>query len=131
MLKRRLSLIGLVFVLCLCTGGLSYSQDGGASLTLSWQPPTKNTDGTPISVDPIDHYNLYTTKTTGAYTTGEVTNVGNVSRYTKSGLLPNTTYYFVVTAINTSGNESAFSNEVSKATSKTDKVPGSCTLSIQ
>ena len=34
--------------------------------------------------------------------------------YTVSGLLPGHVYYFAVTAYDTSGNESSFSNEVSK-----------------
>jgi PKD repeat protein len=39
-------------------------------------------------------------------------NVGNVTSYTFSGLTGGMRYYFVVTAVDTSGNESPFSNEV-------------------
>lgn len=41
-------------------------------------------------------------------------NVGNVTTYTFNNLTNGQTYYFSVTAYDTSGNESAFSNQVSK-----------------
>jgi len=40
--------------------------------------------------------------------------VGNITSYTVGGLAEGLTYYFVVTAYNTSGYESGYSNEVSK-----------------
>ena len=45
--------------------------------------------------------------------------VGNVTTYTVANLTNNTTYYFSVTAYDNSGNESAFSLEVSKLVAKT------------
>ena len=39
---------------------------------------------------------------------------GNATSWTVSGLNPGTLYYFAVTAIDGAGNESAFSNEVTK-----------------
>lgn len=41
-------------------------------------------------------------------------NVGNVTTYTLNNLTDGQTYYFSVTAFDTSNNESCFSNEVSK-----------------
>jgi fibronectin type 3 domain-containing protein len=41
--------------------------------------------------------------------------VGNATTYTVTGLSLGTTYYFAVTAVDAQNNESAFSNEVSKA----------------
>ncbi|OGZ34073.1 MAG: hypothetical protein A2Y98_03305 [Candidatus Portnoybacteria bacterium RBG_19FT_COMBO_36_7] len=46
-------------------------------------------------------------------------NVGNVRTYTFSNLTDNTTYYFSVTAYDTSNNESVFSSQVSKLIAKT------------
>jgi hypothetical protein len=46
-------------------------------------------------------------------------NVGNVRTYTFSNLTNNTTYYFSISAYDTSNNESAFSSQVSKLISKT------------
>ncbi|MDH4152911.1 MAG: fibronectin type III domain-containing protein [Nitrospira sp.] len=39
----------------------------------------------------------------------------NVTTYQVTGLQPKTTYYFVVTAFDMAGNESGYSNEVSKS----------------
>jgi fibronectin type 3 domain-containing protein len=44
-----------------------------------------------------------------------VVDVGNVTAYAVTNLGVGTTYYFAVTAYNTSGVESSFSNEVSKS----------------
>lgn len=45
---------------------------------------------------------------------GQGLNVGNTTRYTVTGLDPDTTYYFAVTAYNLVGQESTYSNEDSK-----------------
>jgi hypothetical protein len=42
-------------------------------------------------------------------------NVGNVTTYAVTNLGIGTTYYFAVSAFNSSGIESGFSNEVSKS----------------
>lgn len=49
-------------------------------------------------------------------------NVGNVRTYTISSLTNNTTYYFSVSAYDTSNNESAFSTQVSKLISKSSDL---------
>ena len=45
----------------------------------------------------------------------ESVNVGNVTTYAITNLVIGTTYYFAVSAFNSSGIESGFSNEVSKS----------------
>lgn len=77
--------------------------------TLSWQAPTTNEDGTPL-ID-LAGYRVYYGPTPGNYSTS--VDVGNV--LTKNiDLPPDILYYFAVTAYDTGGNESTFSNEVSK-----------------
>jgi hypothetical protein len=65
-------------------------------------------------------YRLYYGRASGSY--DSVVNTGNLSSYTLSGLLDGATYYFSLTAIDTAGLESGFSNE---ATYTTASVSGS------
>ncbi|MEW6417446.1 MAG: Ser-Thr-rich GPI-anchored membrane family protein [Nitrospirota bacterium] len=82
--------------------------------TLSWDPPTTNADGTPL-LD-LAGYNVYYGNTSSNYS--QIIDVGNVTAYTVANL-NNGTYYFAVTAYDTSGNESEYSNEVSKTIQST------------
>jgi hypothetical protein len=58
-------------------------------------------------------------------------NVGNVTTYTISNLTNSTTYYFSVTASDTSSNESAFSSQVSKYISKTADLNSDGLINMQ
>jgi subtilisin len=69
---------------------------------LSWEANTESD---------VDGYNVYYGTASGSY--GTPIDVGNQTTYTVTGLGPGT-YYFAVTAYNTSGNESGFSSEVSE-----------------
>jgi hypothetical protein len=73
------------------------------SITLAWDPNTE-TD--------LASYNLYRGSATHTYST--IINVGKATSYTVSNL-GDGTYFFSLTALNTKGLESGFSNEVSKA----------------
>jgi hypothetical protein len=88
------------------TGGAS----APGSVTLAWDAPTTNTDGT--SLTDLAGFKVYYGISSGNYTA--VVNVGNVATYTVNSLAPGYTYYFNVTAYNTSNLESNFANEVSK-----------------
>lgn len=57
-------------------------------------------------------YNVYRSTNSGSYGSALATNVA-LSEYTDETVQDNTTYYYVVTAVDTSGNESGFSNEAS------------------
>jgi hypothetical protein len=82
---------------------------GGA--TLSWTPPTANTDGT--SLTNLAGYRIaYGTSSTALTSTIQVANPG-LSSYTLSNLAPGT-YYFAVRAYTTSGTESSNSNVQTK-----------------
>lgn len=79
--------------------------------TLTWEAPTTNVDGSPIT--DLGGYKLYFSQVSGAYTDADSRDVGNVLSAhipTIIGVL-NGNYCFVVTAYDTSGNESDFSNE--------------------
>ena len=58
-------------------------------------------------------YKVYTGTASGVY--GPATSVGNVTTCQVQNLTTGQTYYFSVTAVDTSGNESTNSNEVSKS----------------
>ena len=82
---------------------------GDDSVSLSWQAPTTNEDNTPL-VD-LAGYRVYYGTSAAA-----LDNQIDVTGYTTcsiGNLTPGVTYYFVVTAYDSSGNESGYSNIVS------------------
>ncbi|MEO5657789.1 MAG: fibronectin type III domain-containing protein [Nitrospiria bacterium] len=97
----------------LCLSLLYTHQVSAADAILSWDP-NPETD--------LGGYKVYYGTASGAY--GAPLTVGNTTTSTVGGLGPGT-YYFSVTAYNTSGNESGFSNEVSKtiADTSSDTTP--------
>ena len=116
----------LLMVLAGCKGGATGSLDaeptnnsnnggGGGGTnnapgTLTWDAPTTNTDGLPITG--LGGYKIYYGTSSGIYT--GVLDVGNITSYTVDNLnLAPNTYYVAITAYDSSGNESDFSNESS------------------
>ncbi len=93
------------------TTGLTVTAITTGSATLSWNAPTTNTDGTPLT--DLAGYKIYYGTSSGNYTA--VINVGNITSYAVGNLAPGATYYFAVTAYDSANNESSFSNEVSKS----------------
>lgn len=79
------------------------------SATLTWDAATTNTDGTALSN--LANYKLYYGTSSGAYTKN--VNAGTGTTYVLNNLSPGT-YYFALTAMNTGGTESSFSNEAVK-----------------
>jgi hypothetical protein len=81
---------------------------GAHSVTLSWLPPLENEDGSALT--DLAGYKVRYGQRSGDYNTEiNVTNVG-LTTWIVEGLVPST-YFFVVTAYNASGIESAFSDE--------------------
>ena len=102
--------------------------------TLTWDPPTTNVDSTPLT--DLAGYKLYYGSASGSYIVtidiscgilpcpGFSYPITDSERQEKavthptiiaiSGLEDNTTWYFAATALDTSANESGYSNEVSK-----------------
>jgi hypothetical protein len=81
------------------------------SATLSWTPPTQNTDGSPLT--DLAGYKLRWGTSLGNYPSVVTINNPGITTYVVENLTPNT-YYFVATAFDTSGNESSPSNAASK-----------------
>src|SRR3972149_603400 len=115
-LRLRGILPGLIAVAIFffIVSGMTNSANAGEAI-LTWDPPTTNTDGTPLT--DLAGYKIHYGTTSGNYTT--VIDVGNVTTYTVTNLTNNVTYYFATTAYDSSGNESGYSNEVSKTISGT------------
>jgi hypothetical protein len=113
--KRFLTLtLSLALGLLLAT----MSRLWAAEANLSWQAPTTNEDGSPLT--DLDRYNIYygpvsrgsqTNPADFQYPSSVPISAGQIS-YTLTGLTPGQIYYAAVTAMNTSGNESAYSNEI-------------------
>jgi hypothetical protein len=81
------------------------------SATLSWTPPTTNSDGSPLN--DLAGYRIYWGPTEGSYpNSATLTNAGLTS-YVVGNLVPGT-YFFVATAVNSVGAESVFSSPASK-----------------
>jgi hypothetical protein len=93
----------VLFSLVLCVV-LSASNSQAGQADLAWDPPDISTDVTGYMVN-------YGTAS-GDYPQG--IDVGNTTSYTISNLPDGETYYFAVTAYNSSGIQSGYSNEVSK-----------------
>ncbi|RJQ50671.1 MAG: hypothetical protein C4526_11360 [Nitrospiraceae bacterium] len=80
-----------------------------ANVTLEWDQPATNADGTPLT--DLSGYIIYYGAESGKYSQG--LDVGNVLMYTIYDLFSDSSYYFAVAAYDSSGNESDFSNEIS------------------
>lgn len=80
---------------------------GQANLT--WNSIATYSDGTPMSN--LGGYRIYSGTAAGTYT--NKVDVGNLTSYTMNNLADGVTHYFAITAYDTLGNESSYSNELS------------------
>jgi hypothetical protein len=85
---------------------LTLNPQASSSVTLTWKANTESD---------LAGYKVYRATSSGAYGAPIAAIPGNTTSYTATGLQLNTTYFFVITAYDIAGNESAFSNEVSKS----------------
>jgi hypothetical protein len=92
------------------SGTASLTVTASGSATLSWNVPTTNTDGTPFA--DLSYFKIYYGTQSGSYTT--TVNLGTATNYVVNNLASGSTYYFAVTAVNSSGVESSYSNEANK-----------------
>lgn len=90
---------------------IAVEQVSNGAATLSWSPPTENTDGTALTN--LAGYRIY--YGTSASALNSVIQVANasISTYMIEDLAP-ATYYFSLRAYNSQGTESASSNVISK-----------------
>lgn len=77
-----------------------------SSVTLTW---AQNTDSD------LAGYKIYRSTTSGVYGAALATILAGTVTYVATGLSANTSYFFLITAYDSAGNESSFSNEVSKS----------------
>jgi len=87
---------------------------GSAQATVTWPAVTGATS-----------YNIYYATTTGVTKTNGAKIANATSPYTQTGLTAGTTYYFIVTAVNSAG-EGAASAQVSATTTAPVQTCGSC-----
>lgn len=85
---------------------LTVTAPATSSATLSWNP---NTDAD------LAGYKVYRSTTSGVYGAPVATLPSNVTSYQFTSLQAGFTYFFVVSAYDSAGNESGFSTEVSKS----------------
>ena len=86
-------------------------QEALGSATLSWTAPTMNTDGT--TVTDLVGYRLYYGTAMNQWSNQIDIDNASVTTYVVDNLSP-ATYYFVATAINSSGAESGYSNAATR-----------------
>jgi hypothetical protein len=96
------------------TFSVQVAQSANGSMTLSWTPPSENTDGSALT--DLAGYFLYYGRTEGNYPNRIRISNPSVSTYLIENLLPST-YYVVATAFNTAGIESSFSGVAVKTVS--------------
>jgi hypothetical protein len=98
--------------------------------TISWDAPTTNSDGTNLTVTDLAGYKVYYGKKVdnNSILFGNVIPVSNVNETTVTILnLTSGTYCFAVTAYNTEGDESDYSNIVSKTVDNIGNITyGTC-----
>jgi hypothetical protein len=97
--------IMLVIILWLCLPWLA----AAAEVSLSWDAPTLNEDGSPVT--DLAGYDVHYGTSPGSYGT-TLTHDTSTTAIVKE-LTPGVAYYFAVTAVDLSGNHSVYSNEVS------------------
>lgn len=101
----------------------------GATVTLSWAPPTTNTDGSALT--DLASYNIL--MGTSATALSQLANLPSpASSYSVQGLSPGT-YWFAVQSVNAGGSVSVNSNEPSTTVTpptKTPSAPGAVSVTV-
>ncbi|MEM9055943.1 MAG: Ig-like domain-containing protein [Pseudomonadota bacterium] len=90
---------------------ITVAQSASGTATVSWDPPTQNVDGSPLN--DLAGYRIYYGTTPGSYPNQVAVNNPGLSSFVVENLAPGT-YYFVTTAFDAAGNESALSNVATK-----------------
>lgn len=112
----RALIIGvLILVLTGCLGG--GGGGGGASqgtgtASLSWMPPTQDTEGNYLS--DLAGYKIYYGTELGNYSDVIIIDNPGIVNYVIENLMGGNTYYFVITAYDSAGDESGYSGVGSK-----------------
>lgn len=112
-----------IFIAIITTVAIVFALPFQNKTTLTWTAPTTNVDGTPIT--DLGGYKLYWSSVSGVYDGTKVKDVGNVltaNTLTSVGVLKGN-WCFVITAYDTTGNESDFSNEACASFTLKKKPP--------
>lgn len=112
-LKVSMVLLMPLYLLA-CSLDDSVTADGVTvkSYTVSWVTPSEREDGSPLSLSDIGGYLIYYGTVSGDYQDEFDINDGSITSVTQADLvLTAGTYYFVMTAYDTDGRESAYSEE--------------------
>ena len=103
---------------------LSGWESGGTedtmTIELTWMPPTENSDGTPL-VDLSGYVIYYGSQSNGL--SGDSVTLDNPGLAIYQIELPRAEWIFVITAVNSDGQESDFSNVVQVYPGPTDGIP--------
>ena len=120
-------IIGMAIVLL--SAGLLIALPYQPKTTLTWESPTTNIDGSPLT--DLKSFKIYYSQISGVYTDTDSKDVGNVISINIQNTIGNLkgNWCFVVTAYDADLNESDFSNEVCAIFSKKASPPK--TLGIQ
>ena len=86
-------------------------EEANPSVSLAWQAPTSNADGTPLG-DLAGFRVYYGSVSPLTVDNATTVDVGNVTTFTVNDLQPGV-YYFAVAAVDQNGNASSLSEEVS------------------
>jgi hypothetical protein len=89
---------------------ITVAAGGTKSVTLAWDAPTQNADGSPIAA--LSGYRIHYGIQPQAYSNTVTVSNPSVTRYVVD-TLPAGKYYFALTALTATGQESGFSDEVS------------------
>jgi hypothetical protein len=119
----RLAQLALAMLICTALGACHAPNSTGASsatsqadpsvksITLSWSPPTQNSNGTALTN--LAGYTLHYGTTSEDYTGSiEITNPAATSYVVSDSDFPPGTYYFAISAYNAQQVSSSFSGEV-------------------
>lgn len=91
---------------------ISVTETALGAVTLSWDAPTENSDGTPLM--DLAGYTIYYRKDSGSYIQAVRLDNPSITTYVVEELSP-ATYYFAATAFSSTGVESSFSAEVTRS----------------
>ena len=108
----RTAFFALLFIMVAVTLHFGALSSQAAQASLSWSAPTTYTDGKPLTT--LKGYKVHAGTAAGSYS--QSVDVGNTTSYTMAGLDDATTYYFAVTAYDTSGYASGYSNQATLTT---------------